>query len=214
MTSLANTEAPRRFLESERAHVLLVRVIRIAFPHDNLPDAAYERTADSLLDLAVQTNRITLAVANGLDSLDSLPVGDFLGLSVEQAVEHLRAIERTEFFSFVRGNTVLTLYNLPEVWAALGYEGASVEKGGYLTRGFDDLDWLPEPRVEEYTGELSRVEIGALPYPITRGPATEPQPPTQPQRWTARERRISPERRIASERRAALARPEPDGVTL
>jgi hypothetical protein len=89
---------------------------------------------------------------------------------VTEALEHLRTIERTEFFSFVRGNTVLTLYNLPEVWAALGYEGASVEKGGYLTRGFDDLDWLPEPRVEEYSGELSRVETGPLPYAVTAGP--------------------------------------------
>lgn len=170
MTSFAITEAPRQFLESERAHVLLVRVIRIAFPHDTLPERAYERTADCLLDLAVQTNRMTLTVANGLDSLGGLPAGDFLDLTIDEAFEQLRAIERTEFFGFVRGNTVLTLYNLPEVWEALGYEGASVEKGGYLTRGFDDLDWLPEPRIEEYSGELSRVEIGALPYDVATSP--------------------------------------------
>ncbi|MFC5930068.1 hypothetical protein [Cryobacterium melibiosiphilum] len=173
MTSLSTEEAPRRFLESDRAHVLLVRVIRIAFPHDTLPVSAYERTADSLLNLAVQTNRMTLAVANGLDSLGSLPQGDFLGLPDDEAFAHLKSIERTEFFTFVRGNTVLTLYNLPEVWAALGYEGASVEKGGYLTRGFDDLNWLPDPRVEEYSGELTRVEQGPLPYPVKASRRTE-----------------------------------------
>jgi hypothetical protein len=27
----------------------------------------------------------------------------------------------------------------------LGYEGRSFAKGGYLQRGFNDLDWLPEP---------------------------------------------------------------------
>lgn len=166
MTSLSSTDAPRAFLESERAHQLLVRVIRIAFPHDTLPTSAYDHTADSLLTLALQTNRMTLAVANGLDSLGSLNTADFLNLPVDDAFARLREIERTEFFTFVRGNTVLTLYNLPEVWQALGYEGASVEKGGYLTRGFDDLDWLPTPRIEEYTGELTRVEIGALPYPL------------------------------------------------
>jgi hypothetical protein len=202
VTSLSTVEAPRRFLESQRAHVLLVRVIRIAFPHDTLPDTAYERTADSLLDLAVQSNRMTLAVANGLDSLGSLPAGDFLDLPADAALAQLKAIERTEFFTFVRGNTVLTLYNLPEVWEALGYEGASVEKGGYLTRGFDDLDWLPEPRIEEYTGELVRVEIGALPYPVTTGS------PTQPQRSTKPERRTSPDRRTAP------SRTKPDDVTL
>jgi hypothetical protein len=26
----------------------------------------------------------------------------------------------------------------------LGYEGPSFDKGGYLERGFNDLDWLPD----------------------------------------------------------------------
>ena len=32
----------------------------------------------------------------------------------------------------------------------LGYEGTSFDKGGYVNRGFNDLDWLPEPRIEEH----------------------------------------------------------------
>ena len=28
------------------------------------------------------------------------------------------------------------------VWAHIGYEGSSFERGGYLQRGFDDIDWL------------------------------------------------------------------------
>jgi hypothetical protein len=44
------------------------------------------------------------------------------------------------------------------VWELVGYEGPSYDRGGYLHRGFDDLDWLPRPRVEEYTGE-PRVEL-------------------------------------------------------
>ena len=35
------------------------------------------------------------------------------------------------------------LYYLPAVWALLGFEGSSVEFGGYVDRGFDDIDWLP-----------------------------------------------------------------------
>jgi hypothetical protein len=31
----------------------------------------------------------------------------------------------------------------------LGYEGPSFDKGGYLNRGFNDLDWLPDPRITE-----------------------------------------------------------------
>ena len=45
---------------------------------------------------------------------------------------------------------MVTLYNDKEVWDVLGYEGASFDKGGYVNRGFNDLDWLPEPRIEEH----------------------------------------------------------------
>jgi len=31
------------------------------------------------------------------------------------------------------------------LWQVLGYQGPSFELGGYLNRGFNDLDWLPEP---------------------------------------------------------------------
>jgi hypothetical protein len=49
----------------------------------------------------------------------------------------------------VRAEVVTTLYNDTEVWQILGWEGESFSKGGYLERGFDDLDWLPAARVEE-----------------------------------------------------------------
>jgi hypothetical protein len=31
------------------------------------------------------------------------------------------------------------------VWRHFGYEGASAQHGGYINRGFDDLNWLPDP---------------------------------------------------------------------
>ena len=57
---------------------------------------------------------------------------------------------RTAFFEHVRGTTTVTLYNDKEVWELLGYEGYSSDQGGYVNRGFNDLDWLPEPRIEEH----------------------------------------------------------------
>ena len=30
----------------------------------------------------------------------------------------------------------------PALFPLFGYEGSSVEKGGYLARGYNDLDWL------------------------------------------------------------------------
>ena len=55
----------------------------------------------------------------------------------------LRAIQHTLFFKKLRGDLVVTLYNQKEVWTKLGYEGSSFEHGGYLDRGFNDIDWLP-----------------------------------------------------------------------
>jgi hypothetical protein len=55
----------------------------------------------------------------------------------------------TAFFEAVRSKAIVTLYDDHEVWSLLGYEGPSFEHGGYLDRGFDDLSWLPDPRVEE-----------------------------------------------------------------
>ncbi|TIP32839.1 MAG: gluconate 2-dehydrogenase subunit 3 family protein, partial [Mesorhizobium sp.] len=29
-----------------------------------------------------------------------------------------------------------------ELWPIFGYEGESYSKGGYITRGFNDIEWL------------------------------------------------------------------------
>jgi hypothetical protein len=42
----------------------------------------------------------------------------------------------------VQGDLVVGLYNNQEVWPKFGYEGESASKGGYMNRGFNDIDWL------------------------------------------------------------------------
>jgi hypothetical protein len=39
---------------------------------------------------------------------------------------------------------VVGLYSQPDIWPYFGYEGPSNDKGGYVNRGFDDIDWLDE----------------------------------------------------------------------
>jgi len=38
----------------------------------------------------------------------------------------------------------VALYTDRKVWSELGYEGPSFKFGGYLERGFNDIDWLSE----------------------------------------------------------------------
>ncbi len=59
-------------------------------------------------------------------------------------VSILRDLQSTPFFQKVRGDLITGLYNNKEVWPKFGYEGSSVEYGGYIDRGFDDIDWLDQ----------------------------------------------------------------------
>lgn len=142
--SLAFTLDPAK---DDASRALLARVVRVAFPHPNFPDSAYLRTADTILAAAEGTPAQKLGFAAVLHDLDQAGFG---GLDDAAALEHLKSIEATPFFILTRSTTVVTLYDDPEVWAVLGYEGPSFDKGGYIDRGFNDLDWLPEPRIEEY----------------------------------------------------------------
>ncbi|WP_212721872.1 hypothetical protein [Nocardioides dongxiaopingii] len=133
----------------------LVRLLRAAYPHPSFPDGPYERTAQAILDQLDADLWHRLALERGLATLELRAAAS--GSEVDEKL--LREIEDAEFFRFIRGVTVTTLYNDPEVWELLGYEGSSFEHGGYLHRGFDDLDWLPDPRIEEYDGPEQLVEV-------------------------------------------------------
>ena len=71
-------------------------------------------------------------------------------MSFKKQTKYLKKIEGSAFFNHVRGHTTVALYDHKEVWKIFGYEGESFSKGGYIKRGFNDLDWLPEPRVTEH----------------------------------------------------------------
>jgi hypothetical protein len=64
-------------------------------------------------------------------------------------VAALKKIESSEFFQAVRLKTLQVLYATPMAYAYFGYEGEAFSKGGYLSRGFNDLRWLPEVPLED-----------------------------------------------------------------
>lgn len=166
---------------TDEARSVLIRVIRVAFPHPSFPDAPYERTADTILAEAADSTWFRVAITQGLLTLAHFAGGDFRELNDEDATKVLRRIESTEFFGFVRRTTVLNLYDNEDVWEVLGYEGPSFDKGGYIHRGFDDLDWLPAARVETYDGPEKLVEIAAnVPLANSRA-ATSARPDTSNQ---------------------------------
>lgn len=148
---------------TEEAESTLIALIKAAFPHEGVPDSAYGRAAAIVRKQAAESVWMRVKLAQGLDSLQGLAEGRFAELTPQEALPLLLRIQHTTFFGFVRQTVVVTLYEDEEVWDALGYEGPSFEKGGYVDRGFDDLDWLPEPRIEEYDGEPLQEVVSDLP---------------------------------------------------
>lgn len=132
----------------------LIRLLRVTYPHPAFPDGPYERTATAIS----QADGAADVLASGLEDLNTQAGGDFTSLDDEAATAVVEAITGTALFTLVHSTAVVALYDDHQVWELLGYEGASFDKGGYLHRGFNDLDWLPEPRVEEYT-EIPRTEL-------------------------------------------------------
>jgi hypothetical protein len=124
---------------SEHALTTTLRVARVMFPHDMLPDIAYVKVVKAL---EAETETIEAGVAR-LD--DPTP---FLELDEGRQLEVLRSFQGSDYFELVRSTAVVELYDNPLVWKAFGYEGPSAHLGGYLHRGFDDLDWLPDPPIE------------------------------------------------------------------
>jgi len=134
-------------VSTERA--ALARMVRLMFPHPDFPDGPYERTVDAILAAGTDDVRTGAQLQQGLRELDQLADRPFTELDDARALAVLRSISGTAFFEVVRSKVILTLYDDREVHRLLGYEGPAFDQGGYLHRGFDDLDWLPEPRVEE-----------------------------------------------------------------
>ena len=82
-------------------------------------------------------------LADGVARLDAARGIPWLQLSNGARNAVLKSMEGSEFFTTLRSATINNLYTNPLVYRFFGYEGSSVEYGGYINRGFDDIGWLP-----------------------------------------------------------------------
>ena len=125
----------------------LLRMARDVFPHDKLADRYYIEAIQPFERAAASDAKQAALLRDGVRDLDKAAMKRFgkpyAGVKREpERVSLLKAIEPSPFFQKVRGEMVTSLYDNKAVWPLLGYEGSSWEKGGYINRGFNDIDWL------------------------------------------------------------------------
>lgn len=121
----------------------LLQVCRVIYPHAALDDAAYALVVKDL-DTAATDEDTRTTLTNGLADLDDASDSTWLDRDANSRLAALEAIEDTPFFKIVRSTEVVSLYSNELAYAHFGYPGPKGD-AGYLHRGFNDLDWLPEP---------------------------------------------------------------------
>ena len=131
---------------SDHARETTLLVARTMYPHDALPDAAYEPVVRAVEGEATGNDDVVAMIEQGVAELDD--PSPFARLDAGARLAALQRTQDSGYFNLVRATAVVALYDNPLVWDALGYEGPSVHLGGYIDRGFDDLDWLPDPPIE------------------------------------------------------------------
>ena len=127
----------------------LVQMSRDMYPHDRLTDDYYAFAVSSFDEAAAGDAGQKALFEDGVTALNKaandahgMPYSD-VGWEADR-VAILRAMESSGFFQKVRGSLITGLYNNKQVWEKFAYEGESASKGGYLYRGFDDIDWLDQ----------------------------------------------------------------------
>ena len=120
---------------------MLVRMARATYPHAMLDDAIYGTVIYGLDEKASADAELLRSLQEGAATLKEKKF-DTLDEAGQAAV--LKEIETSKPFQTVRGECVVGIYNNPDVWKVLGYEGPSAELGGYINRGFSDISWLQD----------------------------------------------------------------------
>ena len=127
----------------------LVKMARDIYPHDFLGDSYYITAIKPWDGKAAKDPAVKALLEDGVQRLDQ-DAKDRHKMAYAQVpweadrIVLLQGIEATDFFKKLRSDLVVSLYNQEELWPKFGYEGSSAEHGGYIARGFADIDWLPK----------------------------------------------------------------------
>jgi hypothetical protein len=128
--------------EKTERGVLAQLLYRLA-PSTKFTVAHFERQAGILQQRATRDAALRQNIANGTLRLNGSADRPFFELNDDAQREVIRKQIGTPFWTLV-SNPGVGVYNNPEIWPLIGYEGPAFEKGGCLFRGVGDINWLPK----------------------------------------------------------------------
>ncbi|MEZ5500704.1 MAG: hypothetical protein R3E77_14925 [Steroidobacteraceae bacterium] len=143
----ASVEPTYKSLSARQAKTLF-GVSRALFPHADAPDTPYLDVIATLDGMASGNDDTRKLLVAAVDDLDARSAAGWLDESAATKVAILENLQDKPWFDPLLQTSLNTIYRHPDIWAMIGYEGSSLEFGGYLKRGFDDIDWLPNAAVE------------------------------------------------------------------
>ncbi len=120
----------------------LLQMARDIYPHDQVADQFYA-VAVKGYDAEDRKDMVAAGIAEVDAAAKALGHAGYQSIGWEEdRVKVLQSIEGGTFFQTVRSGLVTGLYNQKEIWPIFGYQGESFSQGGYIERGFNDIDWL------------------------------------------------------------------------
>jgi hypothetical protein len=131
-------------LNPHEASTLLAMARRI-FPHRGIDDSCYVKVVEVLDTNSKSDPALAKMLTEGVVALDGSGGTKFADLKESEQIAALEAVQTAPFFQKVRGTELESLYSNPDTWKMFGYQGPAYASGGYIHRGFNDLNWLPDP---------------------------------------------------------------------
>ena len=123
---------------------VMVKLARRLFPHEGMADGIYSEVVGQVL-ATIASNPATAGLIDGATQvLDAAAAGSWFDLGEAEQLELLSATENDPTVVGLRETVRFVFYENESVWEHIDYPGSSKEHGGYINRGFNDIDWLPE----------------------------------------------------------------------
>jgi hypothetical protein len=129
---------------SDKTSDSLTRMAQLLFPHDGLADDVYASVMSGVLAATANDPTMTEILHTAEASLDARSGQSWIELDEAAQVDVMQASQDEAYFAAILGTVRGHFYYNPAVFEHLHYPGPSKGFGGYIKRGFDDIDWLPE----------------------------------------------------------------------